>query len=590
MLKRAGTVRLIVTPQSFIISGSGKVGVKVGTCRFSSEGELLPTSYLIDGAEGFKLGLGDVFYAGNTEFRVRQCDPLTVVYCTASPDGRSSESFSSGVEKSLAKQGTYRGHGMDLPANAKANGSSNGGSSSPYSGKTGTFVVEKSTFVVGRSADADCTVSDRELSRLHFAIHKNSRSHGLHDLHSTNGTYFSVQTSKSFGSPDSSSSSSSSSSFSYPSSENYSRLMIGSDFVVGRTGFKLCRYQWGSKECQGARKTMEDKMLYRDHLLYSHSDGSVGGMGTDQPTVQLNLDIQAKNVAANTALGAVFDGHGGSECSEYLSLYFVKYVREAIITSPGLLDILSFIQTPGQADPQDHEVVIGEGGHDPVSSWVRKLLSKAFAKLDEEFISGSTCPSAGATCSSFLMVGRRLFCANVGDSRVVLCRNRGRAVEMTSDHKPTREDEAKRVKDAGGVILHRRVMGELAISRAFGDNSFKGGIKTMLTEGGADDDGHSDDDGYGEDFTAPLVIAEPEITEIDINPSLDEFILLACDGLFDVYTSADAVSFARRELIARKGDPAMVADLLCKDAIDVRGSRDNVSIMIVILRPFWRDS
>lgn len=48
---------------------------------------------------------------------------------------------------------------------------------------------------------------------------------------------------------------------------------------------------------------------------------------------------------------------------------------------------------------------------------------------------------------------------------------------MSEDHKPSREDEAKRIKDAGGFVISHRVMGELSVSRAFGDCEFKKGIE-----------------------------------------------------------------------------------------------------------------
>lgn len=48
---------------------------------------------------------------------------------------------------------------------------------------------------------------------------------------------------------------------------------------------------------------------------------------------------------------------------------------------------------------------------------------------------------------------------------------------VLQDHKPSREDETERIKGAGGMVIHKRVMGELAVSRAFGDRAFKIGIK-----------------------------------------------------------------------------------------------------------------
>ncbi|CAN0385607.1 unnamed protein product, partial [Discosporangium mesarthrocarpum] len=79
---------------------------------------------------------------------------------------------------------------------------------------------------------------------------------------------------------------------------------------------------------------------------------------------------------------------------------------------------------------------------------------------------------AGSTATTCLVLGRRLYIANVGDSRTICCRGT-RAYLTTRDHKPSRPDEQARVERAGGYILHRRIMGELAVSRAFGDADFK---------------------------------------------------------------------------------------------------------------------
>lgn len=65
----------------------------------------------------------------------------------------------------------------------------------------------------------------------------------------------------------------------------------------------------------------------------------------------------------------------------------------------------------------------------------------------------------------------QLYVANLGDSRAVLCSN-GRAVAMSEDHKPNREDERRRIEALGGRVIHYgtwRVEGILAVSRAIGD-------------------------------------------------------------------------------------------------------------------------
>ena len=96
---------------------------------------------------------------------------------------------------------------------------------------------------------------------------------------------------------------------------------------------------------------------------------------------------------------------------------------------------------------------------------------------------------------------RVLYTANVGDARIVLCRN-GKALRLSYDHKGSDENEGKRVANAGGLILNNRVNGVLAVTRALGDVYMK-----------------------------DLVTGHPYTTETVIQADLDEFIILACDGV-----------------------------------------------------------
>ena len=132
---------------------------------------------------------------------------------------------------------------------------------------------------------------------------------------------------------------------------------------------------------------------------------------------------------------------------------------------------------------------------DAASETMRRIIKQSYLSADTEFICPRTAPQSENSATTVILFGRRLFAANVGDSRVVLCRSGGQCVELTSDHKPSRPDEAARVRAAGGFILHKRVMGELAITRAFGDKSFKMGIKAMLEED-EHDVGRNDSNGY----------------------------------------------------------------------------------------------
>lgn len=99
---------------------------------------------------------------------------------------------------------------------------------------------------------------------------------------------------------------------------------------------------------------------------------------------------------------------------------------------------------------------------------------------------------------------RVLYTANVGDARIVLCRN-GRALRLSYDHKGSDENEGRRVANAGGLILNNRVNGVLAVTRALGDAYMK-----------------------------DLVTGHPYTTETVIQADQDEFLILACDGVSSV--------------------------------------------------------
>eukprot|EP00543_Licmophora_paradoxa_P000989 CAMPEP_0202443640 /NCGR_PEP_ID=MMETSP1360-20130828/2845_1 /ASSEMBLY_ACC=CAM_ASM_000848 /TAXON_ID=515479 /ORGANISM="Licmophora paradoxa, Strain CCMP2313" /LENGTH=656 /DNA_ID=CAMNT_0049059373 /DNA_START=226 /DNA_END=2196 /DNA_ORIENTATION=+ len=429
-------------------------------------------------------------------------------------------------------------------------------SKGPMRGKLIDVHASRCPFVFGRAHEADLCIMDRELSRRHGAIlyipiPNNRRGKGksngifiLTDLESTNGSYMRL--------------------VGPYSHRGMGSLCVGDEFIIGRTGFSVNRFDYGISEAIGARPTMEDRTIVIQSLMYEPKHG-----------YYKNEPKQELEELAMTTFAAVFDGHGGDECSNFLVEALPHQLRWQMLSQQEELR---------NAIEQSRGVRTQEQTEDPASELMRKILKTAYLKTDKDFITPKTAPQSGSTAATVILMGRRLFAANVGDSRVVLCRGGGQCVELTSDHKPSRPDEAARVRAAGGFILHKRVMGELAITRAFGDKSFKMGIKAMLedTEDLAGNNGNE----QAKDLTAPLVTSEPEIASMILSHN-DEFLLLACDGLFDVFRSQDAIALARQELIAHRGEPAEVARILSDQAIRVRRSRDNVSILIIVLRPFW---
>ncbi|CAK0789530.1 unnamed protein product, partial [Prorocentrum cordatum] len=83
-----------------------------------------------------------------------------------------------------------------------------------------------------------------------------------------------------------------------------------------------------------------------------------------------------------------------------------------------------------------------------------------------------------------------------------------------------------------------------------------------------------------------LVIAEPEIRGDQLVPE-DDFLFMACDGLFDVFTNQEAVDFIHSRLAAMPAseqDPKRVVEDIVHEAIDQRRSRDNVTALLVTFR------
>lgn len=197
-----------------------------------------------------------------------------------------------------------------------------------------------------------------------------------------------------------------------------------------------------------------------------------------------------------------------------------------------------------------------------VSLMLEEALKEAFLKTDAEFAKDCSSAMVGSTAVVALVGKKRLWIGNCGDSRAVLCRN-SKAIQLTDDHKPEREDEAERVEKAGGQVLYwngHRVMGVLAMSRAIGDHGLR-----------------------------PYVIPEPEISVLSRTEE-DELLLLASDGLWDVMSNQEAANLAMRCLrrardkgASRKASVRIAASVLTKAAVD-RGSKDNVTVVIVDLK------
>jgi serine/threonine protein phosphatase PrpC len=146
--------------------------------------------------------------------------------------------------------------------------------------------------------------------------------------------------------------------------------------------------------------------------------------------------------------------------------------------------------------------------------------------------------------------------ANVGDARAVLS-HRGEVTRLSHDHRPDDPAEVQRIEKSGGFVFHNRVLGILAVTRSLGDHCMK-----------------------------EFVIARPYYSQTIIELATmveggqhdNTVLILACDGLWDVFEDDEAVDFA----LGFTGERTNVAQALAEAAVR-RGSTDNITVVVAWL-------
>jgi len=281
-------------------------------------------------------------------------------------------------------------------------------------------------------------------------------------------------------------------------------------------------------------------------------------------------------------IAALFDGHGGEEVSGYLSKHFATGLGgdEPDMSDAGLkkhyMDVDASIWSPEGA--AEIPGCINGPKSRPATHRMKLLQMKnANPDLPHAAVEGrlitETC---GATAVACLFCGdSELVVANTGDSRCIISSG-GVVKELSSDHSLKDAAEVARVQAAGYEVCASntsdtlRIGGTLAVPRAMGDFSFK------QTEGIAPD--------------AQAVVAMPDIVRHTISPQ-DEFVVLACDGVFDVKSSQEVVDYIRAGLVepsqaAQNLTPTLVSllDECCAKEIVAGGAGlDNMSICVIFL-------
>jgi protein phosphatase 1G len=276
--------------------------------------------------------------------------------------------------------------------------------------------------------------------------------------------------------------------------------------------------------------------------------------------------------SSRAAWFAVFDGHGGKEVAKYCAAHLhAAFAAHPAFAAGRLEDALvaSFLQMDTQ--------IVTDAGRRLLAGYAEEGLAQGDGgasrdrlggdQMDDDEGSMHAGPSAGCTSVVAVLKGSTLYVANAGDSRAVLCRA-GVAQDMSMDHKPTLDGEKARILAAGGFVADGRVKGSLALSRAIGDMEFKQANHLPAEQ--------------------QMVTALPDVQSVRLTAG-DEFLIIACDGIWDVMTSQAAVDFVRQRLNAGTA-PAAICEALCDHccARDTRGSGlgcDNMSTIVLQFKP-----
>ncbi|KAL7690448.1 putative protein kinase domain, PPM-type phosphatase domain, protein kinase-like domain superfamily [Plasmopara halstedii] len=292
---------------------------------------------------------------------------------------------------------------------------------------------------------------------------------------------------------------------------------------------------YGVSSLKGRRNTQEDRWVVIPSIA----------------TVFACRDGEISQWAKEAAYVGLYDGHGGEECANILHEQLHTWIFKA----------------------QDVPLLSVKDLQDCFESLDVSVCDYLVHKDD---LSGSTAtalvlrPAANGNI--------HLTIAHVGDCRLVLGKCDGSVVELTLDHRLTVDVERERILKLGGHVVNNRVNGVMAITRAFGDLEFKGLLDATR---GASRSRHSFGDA-GIEKVPSLLTAKPDVINLDLNRQEDEFLLLACDGLWDVMTSEEAISIFRDRLRLHK-DLQLAAHELAQEGIR-RYSNDNVTVIAISLK------
>ncbi|KAL3811498.1 hypothetical protein ACHAXA_004406 [Cyclostephanos tholiformis] len=351
------------------------------------------------------------------------------------------------------------------------------------------------------------------------------------------------------------------------------------------------KLRYAVSEMQGWRSYMEDEhalnpnlasnrqqaMLLKDHHLFAVFDGHGGDFASKfccthlVSTLTEQKDWQSYLTLSNEGDGSRESVRGLALLKSALTSTFLELDTKLMDAQRnvrlGQLSKLETLVKTLHLEMAFEKAIFqcGTQDHDRIMNFERRLPSTLPAGINLE--------RSGSTGVVVLVTPSHIVCANAGDSRAILSKKNA-VLPLSFDHKPHNDVELTRVEKVGGFVRAGRVDGDLAVSRSFGDF----GYKNCSTKESGDSSNEPKDH---------RVTAHPDILVYAREPMNDEFLVLACDGIWDRLTNKDCSDLIR-SLVNHEGETDV--GLICEEVIDTAlelDSRDNMTCCIVM---FPRDT
>lgn len=338
-----------------------------------------------------------------------------------------------------------------------------------------------------------------------------------------------------------------------------------------------------------------------------------------------DTDIALFPFSQNSSQGffAVYDGHGGSKIAHILANGLPRHEQSE--SAETVDQFFEDLDTHFTINPEDYSPRAAEEEIKKIEPVVILPLHELFAQLltaykgkpiisfketfrltEAQIFERTTTDSGSTAVAAFIDLKKKILTlANLGDSRAVFVQ--GSKIFATTDHKPDTPKESERIEKQGGWIGYpygkmsaagrkhpAYLNNSLAISRAFGNYKFE--FRP-----------HQEDSTRSFAYRTKLkaLSTEPDIFQVNLTDE-PSFLILACDGVWDVYSNEEAAGIVaqalkdapdllieehtpsspgRSEIRHSRGSslPAEYAARSLRDAAYKKGSRDNITVLVALL-------